>query len=70
MHSKLSDSATYRARAAAYSACAQQDVPPEATAAFLYLEEMWLVIAEVADINLQNLSRSFVDGDALPLSLE
>jgi hypothetical protein len=69
MHSKQLDSATYRARAAAFSACAQQDVPPEATAAFLYLEEMWLVIAEVAD-NLENSSRSLVDDDSFPLSPE
>jgi hypothetical protein len=70
MHSKQYDSATYRARAAAYSVCAQQEVPPEATAAFSYLEEMWLVIAEVADINEKNRSRSLIGGDSYPLSPE
>jgi hypothetical protein len=69
MHSKQSNSATYRARAAAFSACAQQDVSAEAAAAFLYLEEMWLVIAEVAD-NLENISCSLVDDGSFPLSPE
>jgi hypothetical protein len=69
MHSKQADSATYRSRAAVYSLCAQQDIRPEATAAFRYLEEMWLVIAEVADY-LENTSRSLVDGDLVPLSPE
>jgi hypothetical protein len=70
MHSKPSNSATYRARAAAYSVCARQEVPPEATAAFRYLEKMWLVIAEVADINEKNRSRNPLGGDSYPLSPE
>jgi hypothetical protein len=69
MHSKQADSATYRFRAAVYSLCAQQDIPPEAAAAFRYLEEMWLVIAEVTD-NLENKSRLIVFGEPLPLSPE
>jgi hypothetical protein len=67
MHSKQFDSATYRSRARVYSLCAQQDIPPEAAAAFRYLEEMWLVIAEVSD-NLENKSRLTVYGEPLPLS--
>jgi hypothetical protein len=67
MHFKQSDSPTYKSRATYYSMCAQQDIPPEAAAAFRYLEEMWLVIAEVAD-NLEKRSRSPVDGHLAPLS--
>ena len=69
MHPKQCDAATYKSRAAAYSLCAQQDIRPEAAAAFRYLEEMWLVIAEVAD-SLEHSPRSLVDGALLPLSPE
>jgi hypothetical protein len=70
MNSEQSGSATYRSRAAVYSLCAQQDIRPEAATAFRYLEQMWLVVAEVADANLQNRLRSLVDGDVLPSSVE
>jgi hypothetical protein len=70
MHSKQSDTPTYRSRATIYSMCAQQDIPPEAEAAFRYLEEMWLVIAEVADINERNRSLSLLGGGSHPLSPE
>jgi hypothetical protein len=69
MHSKQAELAAYRSRAAVYSLCAQQDIRPDAAVAFRYLEEMWLVIAQVAD-NLVKRSRSRVDGGPLPLSPE
>jgi hypothetical protein len=70
MHSKQCDSPTYKSRATFYSICAQQVIPPEAAAAFRYLEEMWLVIAEVADIKARSGSRRLPGGDFHPLSPE
>jgi hypothetical protein len=51
------NSAPYIARAAICAQCAGQAISAEAAAALRYLEEMWLVIAKVADINEQNGSR-------------
>src|ERR1700688_1994178 len=54
MLSKQPNSASYRARAAIYAHCAEQAVSPEAAAAFRYLGEMCLVIAEVIDVKSGN----------------
>jgi hypothetical protein len=58
-----SNSASYRARAAIYAWCAEQDIPAEAAAAFLYLEQMYLVIAEVTDVIEGNRLRSPLGSD-------
>ena len=60
----------HRTCAAIYAHCAEQATSPEAAAALLYLEKMWLVIAEVADIKEKSGSRSPLGGDAHPLSPE
>jgi hypothetical protein len=57
MLSEQPNSAPYIARAAICAQCARQAISPEAAVAFLYLEEMWLVIAKVADVNVRNGSR-------------
>ena len=67
---KQSDSASHRARAAIYAQCAERAVSPEAAAALHYLEEMWLVIAEVADVNAANGSRSPLGSDPHQVSPE
>jgi hypothetical protein len=54
MFPEQSNSASYRARAAIYAHCAEQAVSPGAAAAFRYLEEMCLVIAEVIDVKSGN----------------
>jgi hypothetical protein len=63
-------SAAYRTRAAIYGQCAEQATSPEAAAALLYLEKMWLVIAEVADIKANSGSCGLLGGDSHPLSPE
>jgi len=65
-----SNSTAHRTRAAIYAHCAEQATSPEAAAALLYLEKMWLVIAEVADIKANSGSRSLLGSDAHPLSPE
>jgi len=68
MLSKQSNSASYRTRAAIYAYCAEQAVSPEAAAALHYLEEMWLVIAAVANVNGGNGSGASLDSDLRHLS--
>jgi hypothetical protein len=65
-----SNSSSYRTRAAIYAQCAEQATSPEAAAALLCLEKMWLVIAEVADIKAKSGSRGLLGGDSHPLSPE
>jgi hypothetical protein len=47
---------SYRERAAICAWCAEQTVSAEAAAAFLYLEQMWTVAAEVSEIVEKNKS--------------
>ena len=61
---------THRTRAAIYAHCAEQATSPEAAAALFYLEKMWLVIAEVAEIKANSGSRSLPGGNSHPLSPE
>jgi hypothetical protein len=70
MLSEKSNSAAHRTRAAIYAHCAEQATSPEAAAALFYLEKMWLVIAEVADIKEKSGSRSLLGSDSHPLSPE
>jgi hypothetical protein len=70
MLSEKSNSAAHRTRAAIYAHCAEQATSPEAAAALLYLEKMWQVIAEVADIKANSGSRRLPGGDSHPLSPE
>jgi hypothetical protein len=70
MLSEQSHSAPCRARAAIYALCAEKAISPEAAAVLLYLEEMWLVIAEVVDVNCGIGLRSPLDSDPIQLSPE
>jgi hypothetical protein len=70
MLSEKSNSAAYRTRAAIYAHCAEQATSPEAGTALFYLEKMWLVIAEVADIKERSGSRNLHGSDPHPLSPE
>jgi hypothetical protein len=54
MISDRSDSSSYRARAAISAWCAEQTASPEVAAALLYLEKMWLLVADVAEIIEKN----------------
>ena len=45
-----SNSTSYRARAAISAWCAEQTASAEAAASLLYLEQMWLLVADVAEI--------------------
>jgi hypothetical protein len=55
-----SNSMLYRERAAICAWCAEQTNSAEAAAALLYLEQMYILIAEVADVIEGN-------GSSLPL---
>jgi hypothetical protein len=64
---------SYRDRAAVCAWCAEQTVSAEAAALLRYLEQMWIAVAEVADVVEGNRSRhvrqqplSFVAGVSLP----
>jgi hypothetical protein len=46
---KRSNARSYRERAAIYTRLAEEAVSDEAKAMLVYLEEMWLAAAEVAD---------------------
>jgi hypothetical protein len=50
MVQKQSNSSSYRERAAICAWCAEQTATAEAEAAFLYLQQMWILAAEVAEI--------------------
>jgi hypothetical protein len=65
-----SNSSSYRARAAVSAWCAEQTASAEAAAALLYLEQMWLLVADVAQIIEGNGSRAAPDGDLHYLSRE
>jgi hypothetical protein len=70
MLSEQSNSASYKTRAAFCAQCAAQAISPEAAAALLYLEDMWLDIAQVADINVADGSRPALGSDTHRLSPE
>jgi hypothetical protein len=65
-----SDSSSYRERAAISAWCAEQTASAEAAAALLYLEQMWLLVADVAEIIECNRSRAALGGDLHHLSRE
>jgi hypothetical protein len=48
--------------------CAEQSIPAEAAAAFLYLEQIYILIAEVADVIEGNKLRSPLGSDPRHLS--
>jgi hypothetical protein len=52
------DSSNYRDRAAIYGELATQAGSAETAAALLYLEQMWLVVAKVAEVTERNRPRS------------
>jgi len=70
MFPEQSNSASYRARAAICAWCAEETVSAEAAAALLYLERMWILAAEVAEIIEKNRSRASLGSDPHHLSAE
>ena len=65
-----SNSSSYRERAAISAWCAEQTASAEATAALLYLEQMWILVADVAEIIEGNRSRAALGCDPHYLSRE
>ena len=65
-----SNSASYRERAAICAWCAEQTASAEAEAALLYLQQMWILAAEVAEISEGNGSSSPLHSDPHHLSPE
>jgi hypothetical protein len=53
----------FAARAALCSWCAEQTASAEAAAAFLYLEQMWILVAELAEIVEEHRSWSPLGSD-------
>jgi hypothetical protein len=70
MASKRSNSSSYRERAAICAWCAEETASAEAAAALLYLKQMYILIAEVADIIEGNRLRSRLGCDPHHLSGE
>jgi hypothetical protein len=54
---------SYRERAAICAWCAEQTISAEAAAALLYLEQMYILIAEVAEVIEGNRSRASLGND-------
>ena len=50
------NSASYRERAAICAWCAEQTASAEAAALLRYLEQMWIIVAEVAEVVEKNKS--------------
>ena len=65
-----SNSTSYRARAAISAWCAEQTASAEAAASLLYLEQMWLLAADVAEIIEEDRSRAALGSDLHHLSRE
>jgi len=65
-----SNSSSYRVRAAISAWCAEQTASAEAAAALLYLEQLWLLVADVAEIVEGNRSRAALGSDLHHLSRE
>jgi len=65
-----SNSASYSARAAICAWCAGETASAEATAALLYLEKMWILVAQVAAVIEGNRSRASLVGDPRRLPAE
>jgi len=63
-------SASYRDRAKICAWCAGETASAEAEAALLYLEQMYILIAEVADIIEENRLCPRIGGDPHHLSRE
>ena len=61
-----SNSSSYRERAAICAWCAEQTASAEAEAALLYLQQMWILAAEVAEIIEGNGSTLHRDPPHLP----
>jgi len=68
MASEQSNSASYRVRAAICSWCAKETASAEAAAALRYLEQMYILIAEVVDITEGSRSRASLGNDPHHLS--
>jgi hypothetical protein len=64
------NSSSYRKRAAISAWCAEQTASAEAAAALLYLEQMWILVADVAKIIEGNRSRAALGSDPHHLSRE
>jgi hypothetical protein len=64
------NSASYRERAAICSWCAEQTASADAAALLRYLEQMWITVAEVAEIVEKNKSHQPLGDNPLHLSPE
>jgi hypothetical protein len=65
-----SNSTSYKERAAISAWCAEQTNSAEAAAALLYLEQLWILVADVTEIIEGNRSRAALGGDPYHLSGE
>jgi hypothetical protein len=65
-----SKSVSYRDRAAICAWCAEQASSPEAAASLLYLQQMWILVAEVAEIVEGTSERSQPSGEPDDVSLQ
>jgi hypothetical protein len=63
-----SQSTSYRERAATCAWCAEQTISAEAAASLLYLQQQWLLVAEVAEIIERSNLRAPLSGDVHHLS--
>jgi hypothetical protein len=70
MAPEQSNSISYRERAAICAWCAEETASAEAAAALLYLEQMWILAAEVTEIIERNRSRAALGGDPHHLPVE
>jgi hypothetical protein len=63
MFPEQSNSVSYRERAAICAWCAKETASAEAAAALLYLEQMYILIAEVAEVIEGNRSHASLSND-------
>jgi hypothetical protein len=70
MAPEQSNSVSYRERAAICAWCAKETASAEAAAALLYLEQMYILVAEVAEVIEGNRSRFPLGRDPHHLSPE
>ena len=70
MAPEQSKSVSHRKRAAICAWCAKETASAEAAAALLYLEQMWILVAEVAEVIEGNRSRAPLARELHRLSAE
>jgi len=70
MLQKRLSSASYRERAAICAWCAERTSSAEAAASFRYLQQMWLLVADVAELIEAKKSRAPLSGKPHHLPLQ